>query len=141
MGRIKVNQTYFIGRQLGIRYYIEIFIPYSRLDPSHDTGTLDLYEFKLDHPGCFFLYSLSFNNLMVFVSLQDTVIYDRLADSSRYKEITLKHLEQFATEGKWTNIALCLSICKTSFGILAHLSFLCGYCNHLVIRMSSPFVI
>ncbi|MGH0152379.1 UNVERIFIED_CONTAM: hypothetical protein FKN15_029516 [Acipenser sinensis] len=29
----------------------------------------------------------------------DTVIYDRLADGSRYKEITLKHLEQFATEG------------------------------------------
>lgn len=38
----------------------------------------------------------------VFVSvfLQDTVIYDRLADSSRYKDITLKHLEQFATEGE-----------------------------------------
>lgn len=33
-------------------------------------------------------------------SLQDTVIYDRLADSSKYKEITLKHLEQFATEGE-----------------------------------------
>lgn len=49
---------------------------------------------------------------MVFVCLQDTVIYDRLADSSRYKEITLKHLEQFATEGKWTNIALCLPIVK-----------------------------
>ncbi len=35
----------------------------------------------------------------VFVS-QDTVIYERLADSSRYKDITLKHLEQFATEGE-----------------------------------------
>uniref|UniRef100_A0AAY4DEU7 Phospholipid-transporting ATPase n=1 Tax=Denticeps clupeoides TaxID=299321 RepID=A0AAY4DEU7_9TELE len=29
----------------------------------------------------------------------DTVIYERLAESSRYKDITLKHLEQFATEG------------------------------------------
>ncbi len=36
---------------------------------------------------------------MFFVS-QDTVIYERLADSSRYKDITLKHLEQFATEGE-----------------------------------------
>lgn len=51
---------------------------------------------------------LSINNHWVFPSLQDTVIYDRLADSSRYKEITLKHLEQFATEGEWTDIAPCL---------------------------------
>lgn len=55
---------------------------------------------------------------MVFVPLQDTVIYDRLADSSRYKEITLKHLEQFATEGKWTNIAPCLPIVKHLLGYL-----------------------
>lgn len=39
----------------------------------------------------------SFYLLSVF---QDTVIYDRLAETSKYKEITLKHLEQFATEGK-----------------------------------------
>lgn len=31
--------------------------------------------------------------------LQDTVIYERLSESSRYRDITLKHLEQFATEG------------------------------------------
>ncbi|TSK28102.1 Phospholipid-transporting ATPase IA [Bagarius yarrelli] len=37
----------------------------------------------------------------------DTVIYDRLADSSRYKDITLKHLEQFATEGLRT---LCFAV-------------------------------
>uniref|UniRef100_A0A6Q2YMS4 Phospholipid-transporting ATPase n=1 Tax=Esox lucius TaxID=8010 RepID=A0A6Q2YMS4_ESOLU len=41
----------------------------------------------------------------------DTVIYDRLADSSRYKEITLKHLEQFATEGLRT---LCLAVAEIS---------------------------
>ncbi|TNN73046.1 putative phospholipid-transporting ATPase IA [Liparis tanakae] len=41
----------------------------------------------------------------------DTVIYDRLADSSRYKEITLKHLEQFATEGLRT---LCFSVADVS---------------------------
>ncbi|KAG7517677.1 phospholipid-transporting ATPase IA isoform X4 [Solea senegalensis] len=41
----------------------------------------------------------------------DTVIYDRLADSSRYKEITLKHLEQFATEGLRT---LCFAVADIS---------------------------
>ncbi|CAL8355989.1 unnamed protein product [Merluccius merluccius] len=41
----------------------------------------------------------------------DTVIYDRLADSSRYKEITLKHLEQFATEGLRT---LCFAVAEVS---------------------------
>ncbi|CAK6964937.1 phospholipid-transporting ATPase IA [Scomber scombrus] len=41
----------------------------------------------------------------------DTVIYDRLADSSRYKEITLKHLEQFATEGLRT---LCYAVADIS---------------------------
>ncbi|KAJ8382527.1 hypothetical protein SKAU_G00033050 [Synaphobranchus kaupii] len=41
----------------------------------------------------------------------DTVIYDRLADSSKYKEITLHHLEQFATEGLRT---LCYAVADIS---------------------------
>ncbi|KAM6313433.1 phospholipid-transporting ATPase IA [Aegotheles albertisi] len=41
----------------------------------------------------------------------DTVIYDRLAESSKYKEITLKHLEQFATEGLRT---LCFAVAEIS---------------------------
>lgn len=41
----------------------------------------------------------------------DTVIYERLADSSRYKDITLKHLEQFATEGLRT---LCFAVAEIS---------------------------
>ncbi|XP_067103348.1 phospholipid-transporting ATPase IA isoform X2 [Osmerus mordax] len=41
----------------------------------------------------------------------DTVVYDRLADSSRYKDITLKHLEQFATEGLRT---LCFAVAEIS---------------------------
>lgn len=53
----------------------------------------------------FLLYFRAVRVSRLLVSLQDTVIYDRLADSSRYKEITLKHLEQFATEGEWANIA------------------------------------
>uniref|UniRef100_A0A3Q3B9E7 Phospholipid-transporting ATPase n=1 Tax=Kryptolebias marmoratus TaxID=37003 RepID=A0A3Q3B9E7_KRYMA len=47
----------------------------------------------------------------------DTVIYDRLADSSRYKEITLKHLEQFATEGLRT---LCFAVADISESSFQH---------------------
>ncbi|KAK9518340.1 hypothetical protein VZT92_023649 [Zoarces viviparus] len=47
----------------------------------------------------------------------DTVIYDRLADSSRYKEITLKHLEQFATEGLRT---LCFAVTDVSESSYQH---------------------
>lgn len=40
------------------------------------------------------------NPLCLLLIFQDTVIYERLAETSKYKEITLKHLEQFATEGE-----------------------------------------
>jgi len=30
---------------------------------------------------------------------QDNVIFERLTDASQYKELTVAHLEQFATEG------------------------------------------
>uniref|UniRef100_A0A8C4RN41 Phospholipid-transporting ATPase n=1 Tax=Erpetoichthys calabaricus TaxID=27687 RepID=A0A8C4RN41_ERPCA len=45
----------------------------------------------------------------------DTVIYERLADSSRYKEITLKHLEQFATEGLRTLCFAVVDISETAY--------------------------
>ncbi|CAM5109019.1 unnamed protein product [Eretmochelys imbricata] len=45
--------------------------------------------------------------LRLYCKGADTVIYDRLAESSKYKEITLKHLEQFATEGLRT---LCFAV-------------------------------
>lgn len=32
--------------------------------------------------------------------LQDNVIFERLTEASQYKELTVAHLEQFATEGK-----------------------------------------
>uniref|UniRef100_A0A8C7RQT2 Phospholipid-transporting ATPase n=1 Tax=Oncorhynchus mykiss TaxID=8022 RepID=A0A8C7RQT2_ONCMY len=41
----------------------------------------------------------------------DSVIYERLADSSKYKDITLNHLEQFATEGLRT---LCYAVTNIS---------------------------
>ncbi|GAB1289701.1 Phospholipid-transporting ATPase IA [Apodemus speciosus] len=44
-------------------------------------------------------------------AVMDTVIYERLAETSKYKEITLKHLEQFATEGLRT---LCFAVAEIS---------------------------
>lgn len=39
--------------------------------------------------------------LMRFVLfLQDNVIFERLTEASQYKELTMAHLEEFATEGK-----------------------------------------
>lgn len=32
--------------------------------------------------------------------LQDNVIFERLTEASQYKELTIAHLEQFATEGR-----------------------------------------
>uniref|UniRef100_A0A8C4W501 Phospholipid-transporting ATPase n=1 Tax=Gopherus evgoodei TaxID=1825980 RepID=A0A8C4W501_9SAUR len=49
--------------------------------------------------------------LRLYCKGADTVIYDRLAESSKYKEITLKHLEQFATEGLRT---LCFAVTEIS---------------------------
>ncbi|XP_010184020.1 PREDICTED: probable phospholipid-transporting ATPase IA, partial [Mesitornis unicolor] len=49
--------------------------------------------------------------LRLYCKGADTVIYDRLAESSKYKEITLKHLEQFATEGLRT---LCFAVAEVS---------------------------
>ncbi|KAG8453626.1 hypothetical protein GDO86_000310 [Hymenochirus boettgeri] len=50
---------------------------------------------------------LEFTSNRKRMSVIDTVIYDRLAETSKYKEITLKHLEQFATEGLRT---LCFAV-------------------------------
>ncbi|KAF4019872.1 hypothetical protein G4228_011384 [Cervus hanglu yarkandensis] len=49
--------------------------------------------------------------LRLYCKGADTVIYDRLAETSKYKEITLKHLEQFATEGLRT---LCFAVAEVS---------------------------
>lgn len=64
---------------------MHIFLPFS----------YELYYLHKKNPLTLLLNCSAF---ILFV-LQDTVIYDRLAESSKYKEITLKHLEQFATEG------------------------------------------
>uniref|UniRef100_A0A452I5L0 Phospholipid-transporting ATPase n=1 Tax=Gopherus agassizii TaxID=38772 RepID=A0A452I5L0_9SAUR len=53
----------------------------------------------------------SVRKLRLYCKGADTVIYDRLAESSKFKEITLKHLEQFATEGLRT---LCFAVTEIS---------------------------
>uniref|UniRef100_A0A8C3AVQ7 Phospholipid-transporting ATPase n=1 Tax=Cyclopterus lumpus TaxID=8103 RepID=A0A8C3AVQ7_CYCLU len=42
---------------------------------------------------------LTFFNNAYFVVLQDNVIFEHLTEASQYKELTVAHLEQFATEG------------------------------------------
>lgn len=76
-------------------------------------GNLLCFETNAES-GWWFLYGFATDNvainlielrilclsLYLLFDFQDTVIYDRLAETSKYKEITLKHLEQFATEGE-----------------------------------------
>lgn len=39
--------------------------------------------------------------------LQDNVIFERLNEASQYKDLTVAHLEQFATEGEeFLNVSL-----------------------------------
>lgn len=66
-------------------------------------GWLFLYWFAANNVADINFIKLRMLNLSVsylLFAFQDTVIYDRLAETSKYKDITLKHLEQFATEGE-----------------------------------------
>lgn len=47
-----------------------------------------------------FLMIVMFVNNRVVLFFQDNVIFERLTDASQYKELTVSHLEQFATEGR-----------------------------------------
>ncbi|XP_036360551.1 probable phospholipid-transporting ATPase IA isoform X3 [Octopus sinensis] len=49
--------------------------------------------------------------IKLFCKGADTVIYERLADNQQYKEITLTHLEEFATTGLRT---LCIATAEVS---------------------------
>lgn len=51
------------------------------------------------------------NKLDLFLPFQDTVIYERLADHAQYKDATLEHLKEFATNG----IVFFFFICLCSF--------------------------
>lgn len=43
---------------------------------------------------------------LLFLFFQDNVIFERLTKASHYKDLTVAHLEQFATEGgKQSNVS------------------------------------
>ncbi|KAM4710413.1 phospholipid-transporting ATPase IA [Discoglossus pictus] len=68
---------------------------------------LNVLEFTSNRKRMSVIVRNSSGNIRLYCKGADTVIYDRLAESSKYKEITLKHLEQFATEGLRT---LCFAV-------------------------------
>ncbi|KAK1175318.1 putative phospholipid-transporting ATPase IA isoform X3 [Acipenser oxyrinchus oxyrinchus] len=72
---------------------------------------LNVLEFTSNRKRMSVIVRTPTGRLRLYCKGADTVIYDRLADSSRNKEITLKHLEQFATEGLRT---LCYAVCDIS---------------------------
>uniref|UniRef100_A0A6I8RHZ2 Phospholipid-transporting ATPase n=1 Tax=Xenopus tropicalis TaxID=8364 RepID=A0A6I8RHZ2_XENTR len=68
---------------------------------------LHVLEFTSNRKRMSVIVRNSAGKLRLYCKGADTVIYDRLAETSKYKEITLKHLEQFATEGLRT---LCFAV-------------------------------
>ncbi|KAM6261301.1 phospholipid-transporting ATPase IA isoform 2-T2 [Porphyrio hochstetteri] len=72
---------------------------------------LNVLEFTSSRKRMSVIVRTPSGKLRLYCKGADTVIYDRLAESSKYKEITLKHLEQFATEGLRT---LCFAVAEIS---------------------------
>uniref|UniRef100_A0A3B3TCN1 Phospholipid-transporting ATPase n=1 Tax=Paramormyrops kingsleyae TaxID=1676925 RepID=A0A3B3TCN1_9TELE len=72
---------------------------------------LNVLEFTSNRKRMSVIMRTPSGKIRLYCKGADTVIYERLAESSRYKEITLKHLEQFATEGLRT---LCYAVADIS---------------------------
>uniref|UniRef100_A0A670J5J9 Phospholipid-transporting ATPase n=1 Tax=Podarcis muralis TaxID=64176 RepID=A0A670J5J9_PODMU len=72
---------------------------------------LNVLEFTSSRKRMSVIVRTPTGKLRLYCKGADTVIYDRLAENSRYKEITLKHLELFATEGLRT---LCFAVAEIS---------------------------
>lgn len=72
---------------------------------------LNVLEFTSNRKRMSVIVRTPTGKLRLYCKGADTVIYDRLSDSSKYKEITLQHLEQFATEGLRT---LCFAVTEVS---------------------------
>uniref|UniRef100_A0A8C9VDR3 Phospholipid-transporting ATPase n=1 Tax=Scleropages formosus TaxID=113540 RepID=A0A8C9VDR3_SCLFO len=68
---------------------------------------LNVLEFTSNRKRMSVIMRTPSGRIRLYCKGADSVIYERLADTSRYKEITLKHLEQFATEGLRT---LCYAV-------------------------------
>ncbi|XP_078255336.1 phospholipid-transporting ATPase IA isoform X2 [Rhinoraja longicauda] len=72
---------------------------------------LNVLEFTSNRKRMSVIVRTPSGKLRLYCKGADTVIYERLAESSRYRDITLKHLEQFATEGLRT---LCFTVADIS---------------------------
>ncbi|XP_072424387.1 probable phospholipid-transporting ATPase IA isoform X2 [Chiloscyllium punctatum] len=72
---------------------------------------LNVLEFTSNRKRMSVIVRMPSGKLRLYCKGADTVIYERLSESSRYKDITLKHLEQFATEGLRT---LCFTVAEIS---------------------------
>ncbi|XP_072352775.1 probable phospholipid-transporting ATPase IA isoform X4 [Scyliorhinus torazame] len=72
---------------------------------------LNVLEFTSNRKRMSVIVRMPSGKLRLYCKGADTVIYERLSESSRYKDITLKHLEQFATEGLRT---LCFAVAEIS---------------------------
>ncbi|XP_059503424.1 phospholipid-transporting ATPase IA isoform X4 [Stegostoma tigrinum] len=72
---------------------------------------LNVLEFTSNRKRMSVIVRMPSGKLRLYCKGADTVIYERLSESSRYKDITLKHLEQFATEGLRT---LCFAVAEVS---------------------------
>ncbi|XP_064784790.1 phospholipid-transporting ATPase IA-like isoform X2 [Oncorhynchus masou masou] len=72
---------------------------------------LNVLEFTSDRKRMSVIMRTPSGRIRLYCKGADSVIYDRLADSSKYKDITLNHLEQFATEGLRT---LCYAVTNIS---------------------------
>ncbi|OXB83803.1 UNVERIFIED_CONTAM: hypothetical protein H355_003015 [Colinus virginianus] len=84
---------------------------YSPLGHEERYELLNVLEFTSSRKRMSVIVRTPTGKLRLYCKGADTVIYDRLAESSKYKEITLKHLEQFATEGLRT---LCFAVAEIS---------------------------
>uniref|UniRef100_A0A8C5BFC6 Phospholipid-transporting ATPase n=1 Tax=Gadus morhua TaxID=8049 RepID=A0A8C5BFC6_GADMO len=81
------------------------------LDSEEKYELLHVLEFTSTRKRMSVIIRTPSGKIRLYCKGADTVVYDRLADSSRYKEITLKHLETFATEGLRT---LCFAVAEVS---------------------------
>ncbi|XP_035282021.1 probable phospholipid-transporting ATPase IA isoform X1 [Anguilla anguilla] len=83
------------------------------LDREERYELLNVLEFTSSRKRMSVIMRTPSGKIRLYCKGADTVIYDRLAASSKYKEITLTHLAQFATEGLRT---LCYAVADISEG-------------------------
>uniref|UniRef100_A0A6Q2WXL2 Phospholipid-transporting ATPase n=1 Tax=Esox lucius TaxID=8010 RepID=A0A6Q2WXL2_ESOLU len=72
---------------------------------------LNVLEFTSERKRMSVVVRTASGQIRLYCKGADSVIYERLEDSSEYQEITLDHLEQFATEGLRT---LCYAVADIS---------------------------